>query len=228
MLIGRKVGMTRVVVGGEMVPVTVIQVGPCYVLGLRTPERDGYTAIRVAFGKKKAKRIKRPLLGELVKVFGEGKEYYPAEKIKEFRVPSLEGFEPGKELTLRDLIPSIPEDAEGFVPVEGVRVDVTGRTKGRGFAGVMKRWDFSGGPAAHGSKFHRRPGSIGQHSEPAKIWKGKKMAGHYGNEKLTVTNLKVVGVIPEHSLLLVKGAVPGPRGGIVYVRRAKRDVAVAS
>lgn len=209
-LIGRKLGMTQIPAkDGSMTAVTVIEAGPCYVLQGKTEEKDGYNAIKIAFGEVKAKRLNKPLLGELVKVFGEGRETYPARKITEFRVDDPSQYPPGTALKVGDLFRV------------GDKVAVTGTSKGRGFQGVMKRWGFSGGPASHGSKFHRRPGSIGQTTDPGRIWKGKKMPGHMGVRRVTVRNLTVMGVYPDKNLLLVKGAVPGPRGGIVIIRKLK-------
>ncbi|MEO0149283.1 MAG: 50S ribosomal protein L3, partial [candidate division WOR-3 bacterium] len=154
---------------------------------------------------KPPQKIKRAVLGFVKKQLGE-RELYPT-KFYEVKTNDLDKFPIGEGL-----------DVKVFEGIEVV--DVQGKTKGRGFAGVIKRWDFSGGPAAHGSKFHRRPGSIGQHTFPARVWKGKKMAGHYGNETVTILNLKLVKIIPEHNLLLVKGGVPGHKGGYVFVRPA--------
>ncbi|RKY97342.1 MAG: 50S ribosomal protein L3, partial [Candidatus Hydrothermota bacterium] len=200
-LIGRKLGMTQIPTeDGSMTAVTVIEVGPCTVLGEKTPEKDGYSALKLGFGEVKPKKLNRPQLFEILKVLLDEKEVQelkklrgrelnraieekgiklPALKIAEFRVePSELGkFQPGSQITIENVFS------------EGEKVDVTGRTKGRGFAGVMKRWGFHGGPKSHGSKFHRRPGSIGQHTDPGRVWKGKKMAGHYGNEQVTVKNL---------------------------------------
>ncbi len=208
-ILARKVGMTRILYGEEITPTTLLQVDNVYVFGLRTKEKDGYTAVKLCIGKRKKKRIKKPLLGEFVKVFGERDEY-PAEYIREVRGEfNSELFRVGSELS-----PSIFEVGE--------IVDVIGLTKGRGFSGVVKRWGFAGGPASHGSMSHRRPGSIGQTTDPGRVWKGKKMAGHYGNERETVHNLKVIYVDPENKLIGVKGSVPGPRGGFVIVRTPKR------
>jgi len=245
MLIGKKLGMTRgVSPRGEMVPLTVIKVGPCVVLELKTKETHGYNAVKLGYGSVKASRLSKPVLGQMKACLGE-RDSYPAEMIKEFRVSDTTGFQIGQEITLFDLMPFISDqtqkaegetqesqeeskkarDAEGgpkVLLVEGFWVDITGITKGRGTAGVMKRWNFSGGPKSHGSKFKRRPGSIGMHSEPAKVIKGLKMAGHYGVEKLTITGLKVFGAMPEQNLLLVKGSVPGPTGGRLVITPSKR------
>jgi len=207
-LVGRKLGMTQIPTkDGTMIPVTIIEAGPCYVLQGKIIEKDGYNAIKVGYGEVKSKKLNKPLLGEAKKVFGD-RDVYPMRVIKEFRLNEPPQYKQGDELTV-----------ELFE--EGEKVDVSGITIGKGYQGVMKRWGFSGGPKAHGSKFHRHPGSIGQHSEPAKIWKGKKMAGHAGSKRVTVKNLKVVGVDKERNVLFVKGAVPGSNGSIVYITKAK-------
>ncbi|MFN4244899.1 MAG: 50S ribosomal protein L3 [Brevinematia bacterium] len=200
-LIGQKVGMTQVFVGENVVPVTVIKVGPCTITGLRTQDKDGYNAIQLGFGLVKHKTRDKENKDKYKVV------YKPA-IIKEFRVEDISNFKEG------DVI-----DVSYF---EGVKfVDVTGYSKGRGFQGVMKRWGFSGAPDSHGqSVFHRRPGSIGQHTFPAKVWKGKKMAGRMGNKRVTVQNLEVIDIDKEKSLMIVKGAVPGYNQGYVLVREA--------
>ena len=204
-LIGRKLGMTQIPEeDGSMIPVTVIEAGPCIVLGIRRVDKDGYSSIKLGYGEVPKKKLSKPILGELVKALGE-REVYPARVIKEFRVSNPEEFQIGQEIKV-DLLKGTK------------KVDITGITKGRGFAGVMKRWGFSGGPMSHGSKFHRKPGSIGQTTDPGRVFKGKKMAGHYGMERVTIKNLRVVKVIPEKNLLLVKGSVPGPNGRVIYIR----------
>ncbi|MEO0139186.1 MAG: 50S ribosomal protein L3 [candidate division WOR-3 bacterium] len=210
-VLAKKLGMTQVYVQPEGEPlaipvgVTVLQIPENIVVGYRTKERDGYNALIVGYFFKPPQKIKRAVLGFVKKQLGE-RELYPT-KFYEVKTNDLDKFPIGEGL-----------DVKVFEGIEVV--DVQGKTKGRGFAGVIKRWDFSGGPAAHGSKFHRRPGSIGQHTFPARVWKGKKMAGHYGNETVTILNLKLVKIIPEHNLLLVKGGVPGHKGGYVFVRPA--------
>lgn len=207
-LIGRKLGMTQIPTkDGSMTAVTVIEAGPCYVLQGKTVERDGYNALKLGFGEVKARKLNKCILGELKKIFGE-KESYPALVIKEIRTEEVQNFKPGQELKVD-------------VFQEGEKIDITGISKGKGFQGVMKRWGFSGGPKSHGSKFHRRPGSIGQHTEPARVWKGKKMAGHAGMKRVTVKNLEIVKIYPDKNLVLVKGAIPGPNGGIVMLKKAK-------
>ncbi|MEN3043837.1 MAG: 50S ribosomal protein L3 [Candidatus Hydrothermales bacterium] len=208
-LLARKIGMTRIPYKESIIPCTLLHVDNVYVLGVRTKEKDGYSAVKLCIGKKKVKRIKRPLLGELKKVFGD-REEYPAELIKEIRGEfDSQIFGVGSELS-----PSIFQTEE--------TVDVIGFTKGRGFSGVVKRWNFAGGPASHGSMSHRRPGSIGQTTDPGRVWKGKKMAGHYGNERETIHNLKVVYVDTENKIIGLKGSVPGPNGSIVIIRSPKR------
>ncbi len=231
-LIGRKLGMTQIPTeDGSMTAVTVIEVGPCTVLGEKTPDKDGYAALKLGFGEVSPKKLNRPQLFEILKTLldekeveelkqKKGAELYralkekgiklPALKISEFRVdPSELGkFQSGKEITVADVFS------------EGEKVDVTGTSKGRGFQGVVKRWGFSGGPKTHGSKFHRRPGSIGQHTDPGRVWKGKKMAGHMGDRRVTVKNLQVIKVYPDKHIILVKGSVPGARGSIVLVKKA--------
>lgn len=208
-LIGKKIGMTQIFVGENVVPVTVLEVGPCTVLQIRTPEKDGYSAIQLGFDSVKHK----------VRDKGKKEKYKVVLKpaaVKEFRVQDHTKFNKGDIL-----------DVSYF---EGVKfVDVSGYSKGRGFQGVMKRWGFSGAPDSHGqSVFHRRPGSIGNHTFPAKVWKGKKMAGRMGNKKVTVQNLEVVEIDKEKNLMLVKGAVPGYNGSYVIVREAIRKFLLAS
>uniref|UniRef100_A0A7C2P480 Large ribosomal subunit protein uL3 n=1 Tax=candidate division WOR-3 bacterium TaxID=2052148 RepID=A0A7C2P480_UNCW3 len=208
-LIGRKLGMTQIPTkDGSMIPVTVIEAGPCTVIQGKTLERDGYTAIKVGYGEVEAKKLNKPQLGEMRKALGE-REKYPALVVKEFRVDDVSKFQIGQEIKIEDLF------------TEGERIDITGISKGKGFQGVIKRWGFSGGPKSHGSKFHNRPGSIGQHTEPARVYKGKKLPGHDGLKRITVKNLEIVKIIPDKNVVLVKGAVPGPRGGIVFLKKAK-------
>ncbi|RMG61117.1 MAG: 50S ribosomal protein L3 [Deltaproteobacteria bacterium] len=207
-IVGRKVGMTQIFdEQGHAIPVTVIEAGPCYVIQKKTVDTDGYNAIQVGFKPKKAHRVNRPLMGHYRKA-GKGAFYH----LKELRIDDVDQYEVGQEIR-----------ADIFQ--EGELVDVTGYSKGRGFQGVVKRWGFAGGPSSHGSMFHRAPGSIGQCSFPGRVWKGLKMAGRMGNERVTVLNLKVVKVIPEKNLILVKGAVPGARNGVVILRDAVKKKA---
>lgn len=208
-LIGRKLGMTQIPTkDGSMTAVTVIEAGPCTILQGKTIERDGYTAIKLGFGEVAAKKLSKPQLGELKKILGE-RDKYPALVIKEFRVEDPSKFMVGKEITVTELF------------TEGEKIDVTGISKGKGFQGVVKRWGFSGGPKSHGSKFHDRPGSIGQHTEPARVYKGKKLAGHDGLKRITVKNIEIIKIMPEKNVILVRGAIPGPTGGIVLIEKAK-------
>ncbi len=202
-LIGKKIGMTRVFTeDGRQVPVTVIEAGPCAVVQRKTVERDGYDAVQLGFEEKKESRVTKPLCGH----FGKG------------------GTTPKR--TLREIVVAKDEELEQGAGVdvsifEGVSyVDITGTTKGRGFQGVMKRHNFAGGRASHGSHSKRRPGSIGQCEFPARVFKGKKMPGQMGVARVTTQNLKVIAVRPEDNVILVGGSVPGPAGGIVIVKKA--------
>ena len=207
-LIGKKVGMTQIYdEKGILIPVTVVEAGPCKVVGVKTLEKDGYSAIQVGFGVKKAKNISKPVQGALAKAGV--KENLPA-VIREFRLAEGDAsYEIGAELK-----------ADLFA--EGEFLDVTGTTKGRGFAGVMVRHHFKGGRDGHGGGWHRKPGSIGCRESPGNIVKGKPMAGHLGSEKATVQNLKIVKIDAEDNLIFVSGAIPGPNGGMVFVKKAKK------
>ncbi len=203
-LIGKKIGMTRVFFkDGISVPATAIEIKPNYITYIRTLEKDGYTAIQVGAFEDKEKHLTKPELGHLKKV---GKIL---RVLKEFRVDSVEGYQIGQELRLEEV----------FQP--GELVDVVGKSKGRGFAGAMKRWDFGGFPKSHGHRYHRAVGSIGNRTDPGRVWKGKRMAGHWGNEPIRVQSLLVLDVVPEHNILLVKGSIPGPNGGIVFVEKSR-------
>ena len=205
-LIGKKVGMTQVYDDkGVLIPVTVVAAGPCKVVGVKTVEKDGYSAVQVGFGEKKAKNVSKAVKGALAKAGVE--EKLPA-VIREFRVTEGE-FELGAELK-----------ADMFA--EGEFLDVTGTTKGRGYAGVMVRHHFKGGRDGHGGGWHRKPGSIGCRECPGNITKGKKMPGQLGSWTRTVQNLKVVKVDMEDNLIFVSGAIPGPNGGMVLVKKAKK------
>ena len=203
-ILGRKLGMTQVWDSeNRVVPVTVIQAGPCRVVQLKTPERDGYSAVQLAFGETKASRLSKPELGHLKAANAE-----PTAHLAELRVDDLAGFEVGQVIA-----------ADVFAA--GEKVDVSGISKGKGFSGGMKRHNFGGQGASHGNhKHHRAPGSIGSCSFPGRVFKGLRMAGHMGNEQVTTLNLEVVSADPERGLLLIKGSVPGPNGGVVIVRNA--------
>ncbi len=205
-IIGRKLGMSqKYSANGELVPVTVLEAGPCTVLQVRSHERNGYEAIQVGFGSCKVKNTPKPLRGH---VRAAGLEDNPPAFIREFRIE--EGDE---KQNVGDVMKADIFDANEFV-------DITGRSKGRGFQGVVKRWRFGGGRASHGGGWTRRPGSIGMCVSPGRVYKGRKMPGHMGNVRRTVQNLEVVEVRPEENLLLVKGSVPGPNGGLVLIRSA--------
>jgi len=204
-LLGRKLGMTQVFAeDGSVVPVTVVQAGPCVVTQVKVPARDGYSAVQIGFGEQKEKKVTRPLKGHLDKV---GKGYFRI--LREVRVENPDEFQPGQVL-------------DTGVFLIGDRVDVTGISKGKGFAGTVKRWGFSRGPVTHGCKNIREPGSTGCATFPGRVIKGKKMAGQKGNKRATVLNLKIVDVRPEENLLLIKGAVPGGTNGFLLIRKTNR------
>ncbi|ACR80583.1 MULTISPECIES: 50S ribosomal protein L3 [Kosmotoga] len=207
-IIGRKLGMTTIYEDGKALGVTVIKAGPCTVVQKKTAAGGEYNAIQLGFEELSPERAKKLLTKPILKKF-EAAKVKPHRILKEIRVENPDEYNVG------DVI-----DAGIFK--EGELVDVTGWTKGRGFTGAMKRWNFGGGEVTHGSKFHRELGSVGNHTEPAKIWKGKKMPGRYGNERVTVLNVKVVKVDAENGLIAIHGAVPGARGGLVIIRAAKR------
>lgn len=202
-LYGRKLGMTRYFLEeGKSVPVTVLKIGPCVVTQKKSVDREGYNAIQIGFDVQKEGRVNKPLLGHLKAAGGT-----PFSILREIRVDDLEGFEVGQELK------------SGIFSV-GDLVHITGDSKGRGFAGVMKRWGFSGGKKTHGSRSHRVPGSIGSSATPGRVQKGKKLPGRMGNQRVTIKNLRVVDVRPEMDLVLVRGAVPGYRNSIIEVCKA--------
>ncbi len=207
-ILGRKLGMTTIYKDGKAFGVTVVKAGPCTVVQKKTSEGGEYDAIQVGFEELRPERAKKILTKPLVKKF-EAVKVKPHRVLKEFKVGNINDFNVG------DII-------EAGVFSEGEKVDVTGFSKGRGFSGAMKRWNFRGGEASHGSKFHRELGSVGNHTDPAKIWKGKKMPGQYGNEKKTVKNLTVVKVDADNGLLAIYGAVPGARGGLLVIKSANR------
>ncbi|RMH46602.1 MAG: 50S ribosomal protein L3 [Gammaproteobacteria bacterium] len=205
-IVGRKCGMTRVFTeDGRSIPVTVIEADPNRITQIKNLERDGYTAIQVTVGHKKPSRVTKPLAGHFAKAGVE-----PGRGLWEFRVDeaALEGLSEGEELKVDQFS-------------EGQKVDVTGVSKGKGFQGAVKRWNFRTQDATHGNSLsHRAPGSIGQNQTPGRVFKGKKMAGHMGARRVTVQTLEIVRVDVERNLLLVKGAVPGAAGGDVIVRPA--------
>jgi len=203
-ILGRKLGMTQV--WGDdnrVIPVTVIEAGPCRVVQLRTPERDGYSAVQLAFGETKASRLSKPELGHL-----KAADAPPLRTLAELRVESLDGFAVGQVIK-----------ADTFEA--GDRIDVTGISKGKGFAGVMQRHNFKGQGASHGNhKKHRAPGAVGACATPSRVFKGMRMAGQMGSQRVTTLNLEVVQGDAERNLILVRGAVPGANGGLVFIRNA--------
>lgn len=204
-LIGKKIGMTQVYdEQGVVTPVTIIQAGPCPVLDLKTVDRDGYSAVQLGFGSKKAKNVTKPILGHLKK---SGQDVNPPQIIKEFRVAADSELEIGSEIK-----------ADVFEVDEFL--DITGTIKGRGFQGVVKRYNFGGGRYSHGGGWKRKPGSIGQCEFPGRVDKGKKMPGQMGNVSRTTQHLKVVRIDAEENLLFVKGAVPGAKGGLVFAKKS--------
>lgn len=203
-IIARKIGMTRLWKDDKVVPVTVLKAGPCYVVQKKTVEKDGYNAVKIGFEEISEERVTKPILGIFKKA-----GLKPMRVLKEFRVEDVDKYNVGQEITVS-------------IFHEGDKIDITGWSKGRGFAGAMRRWGFRGGPKTHGAKFHRELGSVGQHTEPARIFKGKKMPGRYGNERITILNSEVVKVDAENHLLAVKGGVPGARGSLVLIRSAIR------
>lgn len=202
-IIGKKLGMTRIFdEDGTVVPVTVIEAGPCYVVQKKTANTDGYEAVQLGFARKPLNKVNKPQQGHLTK-HGSKSGFMV---LKEFRVEDAGGLEDGQEVTV-----------ELFEI--GDRLVVTGTSKGKGFSGTVKRWNFHRGPMSHGSMNHRAPGSIGASAYPSRVVKGKKLPGHMGNERVTVRNLEVIDVRPEENLLLVKGAVPGPRQGFLLIKK---------
>ncbi len=203
-IVGEKVGMTQVWSDGDRaVPVTVVRVPPARVVQVKTPERDGYAALQVTFGSVKPARLNKPVTGQFSKA-----NVDPGRQLVELKLDDLDGYQVGQELTVDQL-------------AAGEKVDVTAVSKGKGFSGPMKRHNFKGQGASHGNhKKHRAPGAIGACATPARVFPGTRMAGQLGARRVTTLNLEVVQADPERDLLLVKGAIPGPRGGLVLIRDA--------
>lgn len=205
-LIGKKLGMASIFRGdGAMIPVTVLKAGPCRVVQKKVVEKDGYNAVQLGFESVK-KNVNKPLKGHMERA---GCGYFRI--LREFRVDNPDEVNVGDEIKV-DIFEV------------GKRVKITGYSKGRGFAGVIKRHGFGGGPATHGSMFHRAPGSIGASAFPSRTIKGKKLPGHMGNERVTIKGLEIVDVKKDQDLLIVKGAVPGPNGGIVLINLDEREL----
>jgi large subunit ribosomal protein L3 len=203
-IMARKIGMTRLFADdGKVIPVTVLEAEPCPVVQIRTPEREGYSAVQIGYRSQKKQRLGKPILGHLEKAGAP-----PVSRLTEVPLP-LEEIKVGDSFTV-----------DMFSP--GEKVDITGLSKGKGFQGVVKRHGFKGGDSSHGCKSKRVPGSIGQCATPGRVWKNKKMPGQTGNTKITVKNLEVIRVDPEKNILVVKGAVPGARNGYLLVRKRIR------
>lgn len=202
-IVGTKLGMSQVFTqDGLMVPVTVIQAGPCPVVQKKTEEKDGYSAIQVAFSDIKESRTNNCIKGHYKKAKVLVKRY-----LREFRITNIDSYQIGQEIKCD-------------VFSEGEMVDVTGTTRGRGYTGTIQRWNMQRGPMGHGSGYHRGVGSMGSNTTPARVLKNKKMPGQYGGERVTIQNLKVVKVDAERNLILVKGAIPGPRKSLVIIQNA--------
>ena len=205
-ILATKVGMTQIFnEDGVLTPVTVLQAGPVVVTQVKTVENDGYSAVQVGFADKREKLVNKPLKGHFDKAGVSYKRY-----IREFKLEDAENYALGQEI-------------KADIFVAGDKIDVTAISKGKGFQGAIKRHGQSRGPMAHGSKFHRHAGSNGACSDPSRVFKGKKMAGHMGNKKVTVQNLEIVRVDAENNLLLVKGAVPGPKKAMVTIKETVKS-----
>ena len=206
-LIGKKIGMTQIFdEKGLVIPVTVIEAGPCVVAQVKTVETDGYDAIQLGFGEVKAKHINKPEMGHFAKSKLEAKKY-----LREFRLDDISTFKVGDVVT-----------ADIFAA--GEKVDIQGTSKGKGFQGVIKRHGQHRGPMGHGSMYHRRPGSMGSTSTPGRVFKGKKLPGHMGNVTVTIQNLDVVSVDMDKNVILVKGSVPGAKGAILKIKSAVKAI----
>ena len=202
-LIGKKVGMTQIFdENGVVIPVTVIEAGPCVVAQVKTLEKDGYEAIQLGFGEVKEKKVNKPEKGHFTKA-----SIKPLKHLREFRLDSIEGIKVGDEL-------------KADIFAVGDKIDVQGTSKGKGFQGVIKRHGQSRGPMGHGSMYHRRPGSMGPTSTPGRVFKGKKLPGHMGHVTVTIQNLDIVKVDMDKNVLLVKGSVPGAKGAILKIKSA--------
>ena len=202
-ILGKKLGMTRLFgEHGEAIPVTVIEAGPCHIVQVKSETTDGYKAIQVGFGQKKENRVNSPDRGRFKKA-----NVPPLKVLREFRVDDIESYQLGQQLTVQLFSP-------------GESVDVSGISKGKGFTGVVQRWGFKGGKATHGSETHRAPGSIGASASPSRVFRGMPMAGRMGGKRVTVQSLEVIKVDTERNLLVVKGSVPGPRNGILMIKKA--------
>lgn len=201
-LLGKKLGMTQMLDGTRLTPVTVIEAGPCRVVMVKTKERDGYEAVQLAYGEVKDRKLSKAQLGHLKKY-----EASASRVLKEFK---------------KDGEVAVGQTVKADIFKKGDWVDVIGVSKGKGFQGVVRRHHYSGGPESHGSMFHRAPGSIGASSFPSRVWKGKTLPGHMGAERVTTQRLKVIEARPDENLLFVRGSIPGAANGLVVVRKSKK------
>jgi large subunit ribosomal protein L3 len=202
-IMGKKLGMTQIFdENRRVIPVTVVEAGPCVVIQIKTIENDGYNAIKVGYGDIREKLVNKPMQGQFAKAGVSLKRF-----VKEFRMEDTSAYKVGQEF-------------KADIFAAGDKIDVSGISKGKGFQGVIKRWNAACGPMSHGSKFHRAPGSMGASSDPSKTFKNKHMPGHMGNVNKTVINLEIVKVMLEKNIILVKGGIPGPKKGTVVIRNA--------
>ena len=202
-ILGKKIGMTQIFAeDGRLIPVTVVEAGPCSVVQKKTVENDGYSAVQLGFGDKKEKNVNKPMKGHFAKAGVAPKRY-----LRELKLDNAEEMNVGDEIKV-DVFEA------------GEMLDVTGTSKGHGYAGTVKRWGTHRGPMSHGSHYHRGPGSLGACSSPSRVYKGKKLPGHYGVDKVTIQNLDLVKVDAERNLLLIRGSVPGPKGGLLIIKNA--------
>ena len=205
-LIGKKVGMTQIFdESGKVIPVTVIEAGPCVVAQVKTEETDGYTAVQLGYGDIKEKKLNKPTKGHFTKV-----NVTPKKHLREFRLDSIEGLTVGQEL-------------KADIFTAGDKIDIQGTSKGKGFQGVIKRHGQSRGPMGHGSMYHRRPGSMGPTSTPGRVFKGKRLPGHMGAQTISILNLEVVRVDLDKNVILVKGSVPGAKGAILKLKSSVKS-----
>ena len=202
-ILGKKIGMTQIFAeDGRLIPVTVVEAGPCSVVQKKTVENDGYSAVQLGFGDKKEKNVNKPMKGHFAKAGVAPKRY-----LRELKLDNAEEMNVGDEIKV-DVFEA------------GDVLDVTGTSKGHGYAGTVKRWGTHRGPMSHGSHYHRGPGSLGACSSPSRVYKGKKLPGHYGVDRVTIQNLDLVKVDTERNLLLIRGSVPGPKGGLLIIKNA--------
>ena len=202
-IIGKKIAMTQIFTEeGKVIPVTMVEAGPCMVTQIKTVEKEGYDALQLGFGAVKEKKVSKPQKGHF-----ESKNLEPRRHLAELRVEDPAGYQLGQEITV-DIF------------AKGDHVDITGRSRGKGFAGVIKRYNFRGGPASHGAHFHRAPGAIGACATPSRVFKGTRMPGRMGAERVTALNLEIVDVKTERNILLLRGSVPGPDGGLLLIRES--------